>query len=495
MAPPQEEQQQADDPHQALTSLEGEALEAALRRGRWQRRMGGLARVPGGLLATYWRDIAAVGAGFAAKSLASHLFVGGRQEADVRATELAKLGFLRLRVDPQARSVTARLGPFAPRTAWMIEGRGCVLGQGPEKPALTPRLPPASARPAQVRQAQVRPVQDLGPSTGALQAAVDAILAAEADDPKRHTHALLVTHRGRLAAEAYGPGITAQTRLHGWSITKTVVALLTGILADRGLVDPQGPLGHPYWSGAGRSGGGRMARRWADPRQSITVDHALTMTTGLAFTEATRWPLSDVVSMLFVDGDTAGYTARRPLVHAPGTHFAYTSGTTNLLCHHLDRAAHAAGTSLDALIQDALIAPSGVGSLLIEPDRMGLAVGSSYGWATARDWLLLGQLILQEGALGSRQIVPAPWIRRMGAPDRPDPAWPYGRHAWRGPVHGDPRYTTLMDLPVHLFGSGYQGQGLVVVPSAGLVILRLGVNFTGKGVDLDRVVAPLIAAV
>ena len=79
----------------------------------------------------------------------------------------------------------------------------------------------------------------------------------------------------------------------------------------------------PEWRGNG------------DSRRDITLDQLLRMTSGLSFNEDYEDHSSDVIQMLFVKGDKAGFAASKPLQYSPGSHWSYSGGTSNIIARIL----------------------------------------------------------------------------------------------------------------------------------------------------------------
>ncbi|MEY4032117.1 MAG: hypothetical protein RL573_1029, partial [Actinomycetota bacterium] len=140
--------------------------------------------------------------------------------------------------------------------------------------------------------------------------------------PESHgrTLALAVVQGGRLVFERYDPEHGPGSTLISWSMAKSITHALVGIAVGDGLLDTSTSDLFPEWSG--------------DERRAITLQHLLNMSSGLAWNEDyVNDEVSDVIEMLAGNngGDHAAYAASRPLVHDPGTHFVYSSGTTNLV--------------------------------------------------------------------------------------------------------------------------------------------------------------------
>ncbi|MQA31922.1 MAG: serine hydrolase [Luteitalea sp.] len=409
------------------------------------------------LLARFWR-VTAIGAAYKAKVLASTIFGTGRtidagRADEVRADSYRALRLFRAHVDPGSRSVTVSFLGLRPRTAIYRAGLGATLappgGLARQSDIL---LPPASA-----------PPWPEGGGSAELRRVVESAFSEPDPGRLRRTRAVVVVHDGRIVAERYAPGFTASTRLPGWSMTKSVLGALIGILVADGRLSLQDRELLPQW-------------RAPDPRAEIRLEDLLRMRSGLRFSEAYSDLSSDVIEMLFNRPDTATYAADQPLSVAPGTAWSYSSGTTNILSGLIRRAVGEA----DYLgwPRRVLFDPIGMNSAFIEPDASGTYVGSSFMLATVRDWARFGQLYLQDGLWDGQRIVPEEWVRFCTSPTPQSPGGIYGAHWWLKlkPELGGETAAAARIPPDAFFAVGHEGQTLTVVPSLRLVVVRLGLS-------------------
>ncbi len=432
--------------------------------------------------AWYLRPIAPIATGYAAKTVCSARFVSGRTVAaglgDLPPNPLVPL--LRTSADDSAGSVTTSLLGLWPSTAYVSDGLGCTLADDdPDFPAPPAVTAPPTDLPWPHGDGPVGTTP--GIDADALDAAIDAAFAE--DDPdgrRRDTRAVVVAHDGRLVAERYADGFSADTPLLGWSMGKSLANAVIGRLVAAEQLDLDDRNLLPVWS------------EGDDERADITLTHLLQMTSGLAFDEVYD-PDTDATRMLFLPGDTAAYAADQPLVAAPGSHWSYSSGTSNILC---DVAHDASGLGTE-LAHELLFAPLGMASARIEPDATGNLVCSSFPYATARDWARFGQLFLQDGVWEGERLLPDGWVGFSTTPVAvADPTTPYGAQWWLNTgVDGRRR---MPAVPADAYwASGNEGQHVVVVPSADLVVVRLGFSGAFPGVDwgLEPLVAGVIDAV
>ncbi len=293
---------------------------------------------------------------------------------------------------------------------------------------------------------------------------------AEPDQPFGRHLAIAIRHRGEIVAERYGETADADTELISWSMAKSITHAMVGLLVGAGLLDPAAPAPVPEWAN--------------DERATITLQQLLEMNSGLEFVEDyVDDQVSHVIEMLFGIGkdDVAGYAASFPLVHRPGTVFNYSSGTTNIISAICDRTIRAAGLaeSTERFLVEQLFEPLSMTSATIRCDHAGTFIGSSFVYATARDFTTFGQLYLDDGMVGDDRLLPEGWVAHARTPVRTpveEGHW-YGAHWWLWDEHCDPGpsgagfdCSDINGFAAH----GYEGQYTLVVPDRDLVVTRLG---------------------
>ncbi|HET6672310.1 MAG TPA: serine hydrolase [Agromyces sp.] len=396
-----------------------------------------------------WQQpILLTGTGYAAHNSCAVTEVAGREDP---ATDLPPNPLVPyLQVDGAGDPTTATLpGQLARQEAWYTEGFGCTLAD--ERPELGA---------ASVIESEGNPFADT--PTPAPDPAIDQALArAFGDDlPAAEAEALgtrgvVIVKDGELVGERYADGFDATTPQLGWSMSKSVASLLTGVLVEQGVVALDDDHLRPEWT---------------DERADITVEQLLRMTGGLQWDETYDLG-TPITRMLYLEPDMAGYVAGLPLAHDPGTFQQYSSGSTNLLCSVLTER-----TGLGAdLPRQELLGPLGLSSAIFEPDAAGTPVCSSYLWATPRDWAAIGQFALRNGEWNGEQLLPEDWMTQSltvtDVDETDDPGYGMG---WR--VNAMPDGSLRWpELPIDTYhASGHDGQKVIVVPSEDLVVVRLG---------------------
>ncbi len=293
-------------------------------------------------------------------------------------------------------------------------------------------------------------------------------LIEEAFDPSGplyQTYAVAIVHRGRLVFERYdgllpqwdkpGKPVTVATPLLSWSMAKSMLHAVVGMLVAEGRLSLDAPAPVPEWQTAG------------DPRAAITLQQLLDMRDGLDFNEVYEDPeVSDVLQMLFGRGqaDMAAFAADRPLAAPPGTRFNYSSGTSNIVSGIVARQV-GPGEPYRNFLADRLFGPLGMTSASVTLDEAGTWVAASYAYATARDYARFGLLYLRDGRWGDRRLLPEGWVdhgRRPRSVD-PDDGDYYGSHWW------------TRENPLGTFwAAGHEGQYVDICPDLDLILVRMG---------------------
>ena len=277
--------------------------------------------------------------------------------------------------------------------------------------------------------------------------------------------AIVVVAHGRLVAERYGPGFTASTPLLGWSMTKSVVAGLIGLLVEDGRLSLAGSAGWP--------------RAGVDARANIRVGDLMSMTSGLRFDE-TYGDVSDVTRMLYLEPDMAAYARAQPLDHPVGAFWNYSSGTAVILSRIFQDVAGPGAPEAIDYVHRRLFQPLGIRGATLETDEHGTLVGTSYLYATARDWARYAELLLQGGQWHGQQILPEGFVAMMVSPVAQSGGqyghglvWLYGSDATIAGVNPDKAF----GLPGDTFWmEGHDGQSIAVIPSRGVLVLRMGLT-------------------
>ncbi|KIA99126.1 beta-lactamase [Flavobacterium sp. JRM] len=270
----------------------------------------------------------------------------------------------------------------------------------------------------------------------------------------KRTRSVLVLYKDKLITEKYESGFTKNSKLLGWSMTKSITGTMFGVLQKQKKFDIYKPAPIAEWQN--------------DGRKVITTNDLLHMNSGLEWVENYN-TICDATIMLFESEDMAKVQLEKPALFKPNTHWNYSSGTSNLLSAILRKQFKTHQEYLD-FWYSALIDKIGMNSAVIETDMVGNYVGSSYAWATTRDWSKLGLLYLHKGNWNGEQILDESWVKYVSTPTNTSNG-DYGAQFW---LNAGGKYK---DAPRDMFYcSGFQGQKVFIIPSLDLVIVRMGLT-------------------
>lgn len=269
---------------------------------------------------------------------------------------------------------------------------------------------------------------------------------------KKSTRAVVVVYKDQIIAEKYAPGFDKNSRLLGWSMTKSITSTIVGILQKQGKININQTAPITEWKN--------------DERKQITIHNLLQMNSGLEWEENYN-EISDVTKMLFQESDMTISQINKPLVGKPNATWNYSSGTTNLLSGIIRKQFKTHQEYLD-FWYSALIDKIGMHSMIVEADLKGNYVGSSYAWANARDWAKFGLLYLHNGNWNGEQLFDPSWSKYVSTPT-PTSNNEYGAQFWLNAGGKMP------DVPKDVyFADGFQGQRVFIIPSHEMVVVRLG---------------------
>jgi len=203
----------------------------------------------------------------------------------------------------------------------------------------------------------------------------------------------------------------------------------------------------------------------------------LRMSSGLEFEEVDG-PFTDATRMLYGSGSMADYAAAKPLAADPDTVWNYSSGTANIIARIITGQLGGSLVAWHEFSKESLFNKIGAYSAVLEPDASGAFVGSSYMFATARDWARFGLFLKNKGVWNQEDILPKGWMDYSTRPTPGAPMGEYGALFWLNRGEKDnPDHRKFPSLPRDLYYcGGFNGQILSVIPSRDLVVVRLGVT-------------------
>jgi CubicO group peptidase (beta-lactamase class C family) len=281
----------------------------------------------------------------------------------------------------------------------------------------------------------------------------EAVRAAAAGMPRLRS--LLVSRHGKLVFEYYARGAGPARATNVKSVSKSVISALVGVAIDRRILPGVNEPIARYFPELTKDPDARKAR--------ITVEDLLTMRSGLESTSFDNYG-SWVRSRNWVR-----YVLDQPMVSDPGTTMEYSTGSTHLLSAILTRAAK---VSTWAFLQESLGKPLGVTFSRWPRDPQGIYFGGNDMLMTPRQMVAFGELYLNRGRAGDRQIVPAAWVETSCTPrgrSRFNPDQTYGYGWWMRDFAGRQG----------CFAWGYGGQYIMTFRDLGLVVVTTSSTAAG----------------
>ena len=273
---------------------------------------------------------------------------------------------------------------------------------------------------------------------------------------KMDTKAFLIFQGDTLIYEKYWDEHHDKTVSNSFSAAKSVIGMLVGIAIEEGKINSVDDLAGDYIPEFKKNG-----------REQITIRHLLTMSAGFDWVESGKNPLSEAAEGYY-GTDLYGLVTRLRVIEKPGIKFNYQSGNTQILGFIIEKVT---GKSINEYATDKIWIPLGArNDAFWSLDKEG---GDEKAfccmYATARDYALLGQLILNKGFYNGAQIVPEWYMKKMletpyMSTKEKVPNMRYGWHTWVYKNRGNPVY----------YCRGLMGQYMIAIPHKNRVIVRLG---------------------
>ncbi len=421
-----------------------------------------------------------IATGYGAKCLASGIFVAGRDAQSVQDLDLnySIVKYTKSTIDYQNKSVTTSFFGLAGQTAVYREGYGCCLvgeqqigdlqKNSVQLPAPVPGIWNRPWPEGDRMKDTVFPEIDQKQLNSSINLAFDL-----PGNKSKQTAAVVVVYDGVIVGEKYWTerDITANTKLWGWSMNKSIVNAMVGILVKQGKLNVNSLAPVPEWLN--------------DKRRDITLNNLMQMSSGLKWDE-NYGDVSDATKMLYRESNTFQTAISAPYGKKPGTDWKYSSGTSNILSG-IVRSTIKIDQQYHLFPYQYLFQKIGMNSFLFETDASGNFVGSSYGYGTARDWARFGLLYYYDGVWKGDTILPKGWVD-YSRTIAPSSEGKYGAQFWLNQSSG------LPDAPKDMFScQGHRGQRIFIIPSRKLVVVRLG--FSEESFDHNGFLKNILSAI
>lgn len=428
---------------------------------------------------------------FISKNICSGLFVAGYDEDTLVERFITPIvpplkSVWNVAIDPNAKTVTVTDKIFKntfKSTALYREPIGCVNQFDFDADQLRAEAPLAIAAPV-LPSSEPWPFGAAGVSPSApdiidLQA-LETIIDSEFEEPEpatknsggKNTVAVAIAYQGRLVAERYSDGLSPFSPLKGYSMSKSLINSVAGILSDRGVLTVDQPTGFPAWQ--------------QDARSQITLKHLMHMESGLAYVERAMGSQSNQSQLLYGSKSPIEFALALGVEAPPATRYNYSSAD-NLLAAKLLQDTVGGVQPMYEFYQRELfhrisvttaVVENGVDNYLLAPESLMLS---------ARDWARLGQLYANNGLWNGETVLSQSWMDFTVSEAATNES--YGAFIWLN--HGGYWFPDLPEDTLAFVGAFERF--VIAIPSLDLVVVRIGFTHDRDTVDMNAFVSQIVA--
>ncbi|MBS1666665.1 MAG: serine hydrolase [Bacteroidetes bacterium] len=428
--------------------------------------------------------------GHVAKEMCSDIFISGRTPDDIaqHETGIFLYNLASYTVNMEDSSVSASVLGFAKRKAIYRKGLGATLINGISETELrNQHIDVTSAfsfNQDTINFPQGNRVNDTinaGVDKEQINAAIKDAFNEPYNKQQRQTRTVVIVYDGQIIGEKYANGYSVNSKQLSWSMTKGIVNAMIGILVQKGKLNINSLAPIDQWKN--------------DERNKITIASLMHMSSGLRFWWFSAGP-SDLTNMLFKEKNMSEFAIDKSLKDEPGNVFNYSDGTANILSYIIRKTV--GDKDYYRFPYEQLFHKIGMNNTLLEVDASGTFVGSSYCYATARDWARFGLLYANDGVWNGERILPEGWVNfttKASNAKNSSKAGKYGALWWTNEADkNNPANKKYPHVPSDCIScQGYDGQYVWVIPSKKLVVVRFAFE-QGSNLDPDIFLSEIIKA-
>jgi CubicO group peptidase (beta-lactamase class C family) len=426
-----------------------------------------------GIASKYIIDRSMIFTGYAAKNLASGIFVAGRDKDDLEKNDLnfSLVSLASNRVDYENKIVYSDFFGFGKQTAIYRKGLGvCLVNEEDNIDEIKKQKLDFPEIPEWYKNSY-------WPKGNKIRNNINDIFDKEKLDKainnafeKGATRSIIVAYDTISMYEKYADGFNKDTKILGWSMSKSIASTMIGILQKEGKIDINKPAPIKEWA--------------SDDRKNITTRSLLNMTSGLKWNED-YGDISEATLMLYDKTNCSKFTIAQAFAYPPDSVWYYSSGSSNILTEIIKRQFENT-EDYWRFPYDKLFHKISMYNTIMETDASANFVGSSYTYATSRDWARFGLLYLNNGIWFGDTIVNPEWVEFTQNPAQ-NSNGKYGSQFWLNSTGNE-----LPDAPTDIYyADGYQGQRVYIIPSKKLVIVRMGLT-TKKDFDYNKMIVEIL---
>ena len=281
------------------------------------------------------------------------------------------------------------------------------------------------------------------------------------DDYEYPANSVIVVDQGTIVRERYYHDFSYRTQFNTYSVTKSFTSALIGIAIDQGIIGSVDDTVVSYFPNT-------TFDNASPEKQSVTIRHVLTMTSGFDYGE-------DPTLAPPVAGSIATHVLNSPVTREPGTSWVYDSQAPSILTRIIEIQSNMSFTDF---ANESLFDPLGIQEIAWGTDDSGLAYGGFGLYLTSREMAKLGQLFLQEGQWNGEQIISKEWVQESTSDHMPNdvqfvysvrPTGNYGYLWWT--------------YDGFYIASGLHGQRIIVSPENDYVLVFTSLDVTQQGAN------------
>jgi len=439
----------------------------------------------GALTGCEYIDDIPVGARYIAKNICSGLFVSGYDEDPLVNDYVTSIvpqfkSIWNITIDKQTKQVTVSDKLFKQRHQALSiyrEGLGCVNQRDETVEDLRNQVDfPLMGK--VLSADKVWPYGSAGVDSSAIDENTLSVLSGLIDEEfvnpngkVKHTTGVAVVKGGKLIVERYAGGLTSRAAVKGFSMSKSLVNALGGVLYDKGVLDLDAPLAFDEWQGTDKT--------------SITFRHLAHMSSGLKYTERAIGNDNDQGLLLYGKQQPFDFMTEKPLIATPGELYNYSSGDNLLAARALQNLMGGMANSY-RIIRDDLFHKIDVTSLLIEHSGDGYMLAPESLMLSVRDWARFGWLYRNRGLWGDDQVLSEEWVDYSLTPAKSNES--YGAFLWLNTGRW-----FFEDLPEDTIAFvGALERYVIIIPSLDIVVVRVGFSHDRDTVDINAFVKSIV---
>ena len=297
---------------------------------------------------------------------------------------------------------------------------------------------------------------------------------AEPPSGRKNTVALLVVYDNYLIAERYQDSIDAFAPLKGYSMSKSLINGVMGVLQQQDIMDISDTTGLAEWQN--------------DSRANITIEQLMRMESGLQYTERAMGNDNDQGRLLYGDQAPTDYAIARAAERDPSTGFNYSSGDNVILARAIQNKLGGSPQAAYDLYKTEFFDRIDAVTALVEHDVNGTFLSAESVFLSARDWARFIQLYMNNGEWNGEQILTEEWVSQSLIPSKFDER--YAANIWVNT--NQEAFPGLPEDTIAFYGA--MERFVLAIPSRKAIVVRMGYSHNRESVNISEFAAKILEA-